>query len=106
MRTSAFSGSVYNYIDKFLDNAGDPNTAAAVDQTENHTKHREAHQSSHPCPGAAPVTADSLPMPSTEQAELTPAEATSFPERQTGLSPLCKRRKQHKKHAKRIFASA
>lgn len=32
VRTSSFSGSVYNYIDVFLDNTGDPNTAAAVNQ--------------------------------------------------------------------------
>lgn len=36
VRTSSFSGSVYNYIDVFLDNTGDPNTAAAVNQTETH----------------------------------------------------------------------
>lgn len=50
MRTSAFSGAVYNYIDKFLDDAGDPNVAAAVDQTENPAEHREACLSARPLP--------------------------------------------------------
>lgn len=52
VRTSGFSGSVYNYIDMFLDSAGDPNTAAAVDQKENQGKHREASQvNPSPAPG-------------------------------------------------------
>lgn len=68
MRTSGFSGSVCNYIDMFLDNTGDPNTAAAVDQTENHAKHRKARQSIHPLPwgciSTARVAPDSpLPAP-------------------------------------------
>lgn len=54
MRTSAFSGAVYNYIDKFLDDAGDPNAAAAVDQTENPAEHREARLSAHPLPWGCP----------------------------------------------------
>ena len=65
MRTSGFSGSMYNYIDIFLDNTGDPNAAAAADRTENHAKHRKASQSIHPLPwgciSTARVTAESLP---------------------------------------------
>lgn len=65
VRTSSFSVSVYNYIDVFLDNTGDPNTGAAVNQTETHEKHQKASQPAHPLPwgciSTAHVTADSPP---------------------------------------------
>lgn len=65
MRTSSFSGCVYNYIDVFLDNTGDPDTAAAVNQMETREKHQKASQAAHPLPwgciSTAHVTADSLP---------------------------------------------
>ena len=73
MRTSGVSGSVYDYIDMFLDNSGDPNTAAAVDQMENHAKHRKASQSNQPLPwgciSTARVAADSLPVHSQGQSQ-------------------------------------
>lgn len=83
VRTSSFSGSVYNYIDVFLDNTGDPNTAAAVNQTETHEKHQEASQPI-PCPGAASALPMSLltallPTPRAQPALDGQARLSSWP---------------------------